>query len=232
MGDAPWLIIAFAPPGVLAEPALRDAATAVLDDRERARLARFHFARDRELYLTMHALQRCLLSAVTGAAPASWRFGAGPQGKPHVLGHALHINGSHCHGLTMCAVAGGATVGVDVEPVRDDVPLEVADRFFAPAEQAAIRAAAEPARAFLTSWTLKESYMKARGLGMTLPLDQFAIALGSPPLLHVEPAWQDGIAWQLEVLRPTPDHIAAVCHDAPGARLTVRSDTAWLDALQ
>lgn len=221
--------MAFAAPDVLA--GREAAALAVLDDDERAQHGRFHFPRDRDVYLTMHALQRGLLARFTGRPAASFRFARGAHGKPYALDTALAINGSHTHGLAMCAVASGATVGVDVESSAREAPLEVADRFFAPAEQAAIRAAAEPSRAFLTSWTLKESYMKARGLGMTLPLDQFAIAASSPPLLHVEPAWHDGRTWHFQVLQPTSNHIAAVCHDAAGLTLTVSHDRGWLDAL-
>jgi 4'-phosphopantetheinyl transferase len=80
----------------------------------------------------------------------------------------------------------------------------------------------------LTSWTLKESYMKARGLGMSLPLDQFTIEVtpGAPPRLHVEPAWDDGITWHFEILRPTAHHLAAVCHNAPpGVPVTVLPET-------
>jgi 4'-phosphopantetheinyl transferase len=216
------LLVAFAAPGILVDPGTRAAALAVLDDDERARMARYVFERDRDLYLVMHSLERRLLSAVTGVAPERWRFAAGAHGRPDVaapaLAEPLSVNGSHTHGLTMCGVARGAVIGVDVEQLRNEVPLDVSDHYFAPAEQAAIRAAPpaeQPAR-FLTSWTLKESYMKARGLGMSLPLDQFAIELvpGAAPRLHVEPAWDDGIRWDFEIFRPTPHHIAAVCHNA------------------
>ncbi len=236
------LLVAFAAPEMVGDPGARAAALAVLDDGQRARMARYVFERDRDLYLTMHSLERRLLSAVAGAAvdrdgagidPAHWQFAAGAYGRPDVvapvLAERLNVNGSHTPGLTMCGVARGAVIGVDVEQLRNEVPLDVSDRFFAPAEQAAIRAAppAEQPVRFFTSWTLKESYMKARGLGMSLPLDQFSIELvpGAAPRLHVTPAWDDGVAWRFEVLRPTPHHIAAVCHDASSA-VTVLPD-AW-----
>jgi 4'-phosphopantetheinyl transferase len=227
------LLVAFAAPGMVEDPAARAAALAVLDDDERAKMARFVFARDRDLYLTMHAVTRWLLSAVTGDPPAGWRFVAGAYGRPELAppgGAPLSVNGSHTPGMTMCGLARGAVIGVDVEQLRNDAPIEVSDQFFSPAEQAAIRAAppGEQGARFLTSWTLKESYMKARGLGMSLPLDQFTIevAPGVPPRLHVEPAWDDGITWQFEILRPTAHHLAAVCHNArPGVPVTVLPDT-------
>ena len=231
--DDAQVLIAFAAPALVEDPAARAAALAVLDDGEHAKMQRFVFARDRDLYLTMHAVQRRLLSAVTGEPPAAWRFVAGPYGRPELappVRAPLSINGSHTHGMTMCGLARGAVVGVDVEQVRNDAPIDVSDRFFSPAEQAAIRGAppGEQGARFLTSWTLKESYMKARGLGMSLPLDQFTIevAPGAPPRLHVEPAWDDGITWHFEMFRPTPHHLAAVCHNAGrGVPVTVLPDT-------
>jgi len=239
--DAAQLLVAFAAPEILADPGARAAALAVLDDGERARMARYVFERDRDLYLTMHSVQRRLLSAVADVAPERWRFAAGSHGRLELAapvveapGFAadrarLSINGSHTHGLTMCGVARGAVIGVDVERLRDEAPFDIADRFFTPVEQAAIRAAppAEQAARFFTSWTLKESYMKARGLGMSLPLDQFTIEVcpGAAPRLHVEPAWDDGRRWSFEILRPTPHHIAAVCHDAAAVPVTVLPGT-------
>jgi len=230
--DDAQLLIVFAAPALVDDPAARAAALAVLDDGEHARMQRYVFARDRDLYLTMHAVQRRLLSAVTGEPPAGWRFVAGAQGRPELAPPraALSVNGSHTHGMTMCGLARGAVIGVDVEQLRNDTPISVSDQFFSPAEQAAIRAAPpdQQGARFLTSWTLKESYMKARGLGMSLPLDQFTIELapGAPPRLHVEPAWDDGITWHFEMLRPTPNHLAAVCHNAgQGVPVTVLPDT-------
>lgn len=227
------LLVVFAAPGMVEEPAARAAALAVLDNSERAKMDRFVFARDRDLYLTMHAVQRRLLSAITGDPPAGWRFVAGPYGRPELappVRAPLSINGSHTHGMTMCGLARGAVIGVDVEQLRNDAPVDVSDQFFSPAEHAAIRAAprAEQGARFLTAWTLKESYMKARGLGMSLPLDQFTIELvhGTPPRLHVEPAWDDGIIWHFEILRPSAQHLAAVCHNAAlGTSVTVLPDT-------
>src|SRR4029079_12674877 len=96
-----------------------------------------------------------------------------------------------------------------------DVRLEVAERFFAPAEAEAVRAApaAEQVERFFTFWTLKESYAKARGLGLSLPLRQFAFTLGGPaPRVSFDPALEDtGAAWTFFSWRATPEHRAAVC---------------------
>ena len=55
----------------------------------------------------------------------------------------------------------------------------MADHYFAPTEVTALRslpAAQQPER-FFVYWTLKESYIKARGLGLSLPLAEFAFSV-------------------------------------------------------
>ena len=66
--------------------------------------------------------------------------------------------------------------------------MEIARRYFQMAESAYIQAAPDRDKAFFTLWTLKESYMKMTGKGMSLPLDSFEIvratdgfALGKSP---------------------------------------------------
>src|SRR5690606_16766306 len=105
---------------------------------------------------------------------------------------------------------------VDVENVRRRAPLDVADTFFAPAEVAALRALPleqQPQR-FFEYWTLKESYIKARGLGLLIPLDQFAFHLEDDrlPRIEIDPRQQDDPAvCQFAHVRPTDEHLVALC---------------------
>src|SRR5690606_37373778 len=103
-----------------------------------------------------------------------------------------------------------------VENVRRRAPLDVADTFFAPSEVAALRALPleqQPQR-FFEYWTLKERYIKARGLGLTIPLDQFAFCMEAdhPPRIEIDPRQQDDpAAWQFAHVRPTDEHLVALC---------------------
>jgi len=109
----------------------------------------------------------------------------------------------------MVAVVVGRDIGVDVEEVPPSAPFDVVDRSFAPAERATVRSAPpgeQPAR-FAELWTLKEAYVKARGLGLSLALEGFAFQL-SPPRLVVADDLSD---WEVASHAPTPRHRAAVC---------------------
>ncbi len=158
-------------------------------------------------------LVRQVLSTYRPVAPEAWRFTTGSHGKPELepdQAEGLRYSVAHTGGLTVVAVSTGDEVGVDVERVDRRAPLGVAGRWFAPAEVEALAAAPEPERArrFLELWTLKEAYVKARGLGViALPLASFVIDPAGPRLQAA--ADDDPARWHL-TLRAHGDHLIAV----------------------
>src|SRR5262249_28670043 len=147
------------------------------------------------------------------------RFAADTHGKPFVQAPTtpppLRFNLSHTDGLVACVVARGLDVGVDVEDVgrRCDV-LGLARSCFAADEVAHLErlpAAARP-DAFFDFWTLKEAYVKARGLGLALPLKEFAFELRDDGQARARftSAGEDPAHWQFARLRPTVRHRLAV----------------------
>jgi 4'-phosphopantetheinyl transferase len=191
-------------------------AFALISDDERVRLARVRQALDQRLFLATRALVRQVLSRYEPIAPDAWRFTTNAHGRPEVSGaSALRFNLSHTHGLVVCAVA-RVEVGVDVERHRQPAPLDVAQRFFAPVELADLRALppGEQPRRFFDYWTLKESYLKARGIGMTVPLDRFWFLLDgqAPPRVVIDAALDDdGARWQFRQCQPTDEHLVSLC---------------------
>ena len=176
----------------------------VLDDAERARAARFAFARNRVEYVAAHALARRLLSEVTGAAPDAFRYLAGPKGKPAALvggrPAGVHFNLSHTNGMVAIAVSPGGELGLDTEAIDRRVDLAVADRYFFGAESRWLAELPTERRAegFLRLWTLKEAYIKATGLGLSQPLDEFWFEV-DPPRIRFTPAIADDErAWRFE----------------------------------
>jgi len=173
----------------------------------------------RHQYLVTRALQRSVLSRYAAVAPCDWRFETNPWGRPEIVGPAtplpLRINLSHADGFVACLVALGREVGVDVENVeRSGSLLEIAERFFAPREVLALRAlpVALQRYHFFDYWTLKESYIKARGMGLAIPLADFSFELGEPIRIRFEPALPDDPArWQFQLFRPDPQHTLATC---------------------
>lgn len=168
---------------LLADPARVDEAgeaalRGLLQDDERARHDRFRFARHRREYLVTRALVRAALAGFTDVAPAALRFVAGPHGRPSSVDPLpVSFNLSNHPTLVVCAVARPCELGVDVEPLTDpERVLEAAETSFSPVERgdlAALPPESRPRRA-VSIWTAKEAYIKARGRGVSLPLDGFA----------------------------------------------------------
>lgn len=195
-----------------------DAACALLTPEELVRMRRFRFERDRRIQLATRALVRTVLSKYEDVPPAAWRFEPSDKGRPEIAHPAssLRFNLSNSRGLVACAVVREVDVGVDVEPLDRRWSMKIAERFFSPAEVAALRALPDEARPrrFLDLWTLKESYIKARGLGLALPLDRFSFVLeeGRPPRVEIDAELGDrGESWQFAQLEPAPRHVLALC---------------------
>jgi len=158
-------------PEARTEPFLLTRCRGWLSSEELARCARLRRAADRQHFLLAHALLRHSLSRYTGRAPGAWRFEGGPHGRPELVeephAQALRFNLSHTRGLVACIVSYQSECGIDVEHLgRRLDPLRLARRFFAAGEVASLEAATTPnqSRLFYQLWTLKEAYLKARGL--------------------------------------------------------------------
>lgn len=188
----------------------------LLNEDERAREARFHFDADKERFAIGRALTRLQLSRFLGGNPRDWRFRPNAHGRPELdlaPGEVppLGFNVSHTPGLVACAITATPDIGVDVEAVTRHLSHDIAERFFAPREVTDLRTLSpdDQRRVFFDYWTLKEAYIKARGMGLALPLAHFAFSLRPPalPTISFDPEIPDEPgSWQFAQAWPSPDH--------------------------
>ncbi|MBL0888354.1 4'-phosphopantetheinyl transferase superfamily protein [Myceligenerans sp. I2] len=196
----------------------------VLDDTERARLARFRRPADRERYLVAHTALRLVLGERLGRPPRTLRFGRAacpgcgePHGRPVLAGGGAEpLEFSLSHGGRLAAVAvSRAAVGVDVEPQVTSAAVEEMSAVLHPAERLLLEQEAPPRRtaAFTRIWTRKEAYLKGLGIGLGRALDADDVT-ASPP------------GWLLADTRLDSHHVALAAAlpappgrrgDAPGA---------------
>ena len=212
---------------------------ALLSPEERAKADRFMFPHDRDCSVAAHALVRATLADFFNRAPQDWVFVTNAWGKPRInasdASARLCFNLSHTRGWVAVAVALDREVGVDVEGVAPDrADEEVARQLFAPAEFAAFQEEPQGARAavFFDFWTLKEAYIKAVGLGVALPLRDFAFTR-DPLRISFAPTLDDSPSrWMFRRFRPAPGvAMALAARRGHGAEPVVRVSEVEIDAL-
>ena len=209
-----------------------------LSPDERDRAARFHFERDRVRFTVARGVLRALLGRYLDLPAPALAFDYGAHGKPALAaamgaramagspGAEVRFNLSHSAGVALCAVTRGRDVGVDVEGLRADFATdEIAERFFSPAERVALRALPAAARcaAFFACWTRKEAYIKARGLGLAIPLDAFDVSLAPhepAALLATRDEPGETVRWSLQALTPGVGFAGALVAEGHGWRVS------------
>lgn len=191
------------------------------DERERA--DRYKDMEARASFLIGRGMARTMLSEVTGMRPAEWRFVEGAHGRPEIAAPdtPYHFNLAHSHGAVACIVGRDREIGVDVEFLdRPAASQDVAARVCSPDELADIHAAndAERQERFLVYWTLKEAYLKARGLGISVHLADvaFSLATGQPQFAPRGSLADADTRWTFQLAQPGPQHLMAVAVDTRG----------------
>lgn len=202
-------------PEVLAAlPSLR----AVLSAEEHVREQRYRLPGDRERFVVGRGLARLLLGQALSLPPAEVAIETESHGRPVLARNHrddLGFNVSHTPGLVAVAITATRDLGVDVEDTARAITHDIPSRFFSPTEVRELQAhpAAAQASAFFDYWTLKEAYIKARGLGLAIPLDQFSFHLTphQSPVLTLDPRQPDSVDhWQFALASPTTRHRLAL----------------------
>lgn len=159
-----------------------------VSDERRKKTERYKFYNDRLRSVVSECLVRAVISQRIYSAPFPLIFGAGPYGKPFVENvPQFHFNISHSGTWVVCAVD-SQPVGIDIEEIKP-INTEIARLVFSDHEKATLEAKTgdEQLHYFYNLWTLKESYVKAVGLGLSLPLRSFSFQLQNGGVAHIEP---------------------------------------------
>lgn len=190
----------------------------LLSHEEHIQQQRFHFEKHRHQYLITRALLRSVLSLYINAIPPkAWKFKKNQYNKPYIanpqLPMALNFNLSHTEKMVVLAVTRDRDIGVDIEYLpRANVGLDIAMRYFSETEFQELCALPPESqkRRFFDLWTLKEAYIKARGMGLAIPLDQFSYSFPQPGEIQISfsQSLQDNSgSWRLWQFIPDETHI-------------------------
>jgi len=211
-------------PGLRTDPVKPVESTLSADETDRA--ARFHFEADRNRYVAAHGVVRDILAHYLNCDPAELIFSVNQYGKPALEDHKLEFNLSHSKDFALVAVTQGRNVGVDVERIRQGISSHViAQQYFSKSEIAELQSLPIEQRvpAFFTCWTRKEAYIKAQGLGLSLPLESFDVSLSpnEPAILRAtRPDEKEAARWTLLSLNVAQEYAGALA--AEGKSLDFR----------
>ena len=201
----------------------------LLSDEERARAERFRTPCDSQRSIASRGLLRVLLAHYLAADPSQIRFCYNQQGKPALANQAaadgLRFNVSHSKGLALFAFSRGRELGVDLERIDPAVSGEqISELFFSPRECAMLRAlpVEQRSEAFFACWTRKEAYIKAKGKGLAIRLDQFDVSLAPDEpaaLLQTAEGPEEAGRWSLHILSPAPGYAGALAIEGQAFKL-------------
>lgn len=161
------------------------------------------------LDLTADRLLRYALYTQFGIRPKPDDWAVAPLGKPYLRDFPeVFFSLSHSHGMALAAVH-NLEVGADIERIRP-VDVAVARRIMSQTEYEYFEKSRDKLEAFFNVWTLKESYLKFTGQGISVPLKEITVL---PSENGITTNTQD-CAFRL--FDSLPSFKAAVCHKGGG----------------
>jgi 4'-phosphopantetheinyl transferase len=212
-------------------PEVVERLRSLLSVDEQSRADRFHFKSDRCHFIVARGCLRIILGRYLEMAPAEIRFSYADHGKPQLANsiaqsRELKFNLAHSGRLALYAFTRIGEIGVDLEHIRPEFTGDnIANRFFSPAEVDCLSRLPALARheAFFNCWTRKEAFIKAKGMGLSLPLDQFDVTLEpSEPATLLRTRWdeEEAARWSLEAIDAGEGYVAAVAVEGHDRQLS------------
>lgn len=202
------------------DPGTEDDILKYLPRQSSNRLAAMTNASNRLRSAAGEVLARYAVSEFSGLGNAEFFIETLPKGKPYVSSHPdVHFNVSHSGDLVACAIS-GSDVGIDVEHTRR-VNYRIAERYFTKSEQEDLFNLNEPAREdyFFKLWTIKESYLKAIGTGLTRSLGSFSVIRQQERFILSGAGTEQ---FHIQVYNPFSGYVMAVCCKDPETPAALR----------
>lgn len=182
------------------------------------RADRYYFPRDRENFIASRGILRVLLGKYLNVQPDGINLHFNKYGKPFLKNceGSLNFNVSHSNGKILLAFARNHEIGIDIEYIRPDfADLEIARHYFSASEILALSRLPEASRkyGFFSCWTRKEAYIKAKGRGLSIPLDSFDVSVcpdEAPELFSVKNNTGEIRKWKIFSLHAGNDYCASL----------------------
>lgn len=188
----------------------------ILSITEMDRAARYRFMQDRRRFIISRGILRILLGRYLSVPSGKIEFNFSKLGKPGLTAHEkLHFNLAHAKDMAIFGFTLFHDLGVDIEFHNPDIEVrEIAQRFFSQKEEKELLtlAAKLQIEAFYRCWTRKESFIKALGGGLSIPLDRFSVSLLAdipPAILTLDLKGMEAEEWSIIDCSPDGHYSAA-----------------------
>ena len=163
----------------------------IISEDEQKRAAKFYFEKDRVRFIVARGFLRMILACYIKKTPEEFRFRYNKFGKPsleNINNNNVQFNLSHSDKMIVYGFTSCRDIGIDIERIRtSEDTVQILDHFFSELEKEEFKMIPEEKKkeTFYQCWTRKEAYIKARGEGLSIPLDDFSVTLipGSPAKL-------------------------------------------------
>ena len=191
--------------------------SSLLSDDEKRRRDKFYFSEDRKGFVISRGILRILSGLYLNKDPKHIIFEFDAYGKPRFdFKTLLRFNISHSGNMVVLGFCKNHEIGVDIEKMKNDFDaLGLAKNFFSMKEIASLedQPDEEQYRAFFRCWTRKESFIKAKGNGLSFPLDSFSVSLDADEKAELlETHWDESerSTWNLFSFLPADGYIGAI----------------------
>jgi 4'-phosphopantetheinyl transferase len=154
----------------------------MLGEKEKVQTEKFRCDQHSKRYVLAHAATRLILSSYNGICPQNLLFEYNSHGKPFVKNHeGPFFNLSHSNEIALCGIVNSGQIGIDIEKCRNISWQALSNRFLSEAELKSFEnlTTRQKEERFFSYWTKKEAYIKAKGVGHSLPLDTFSVECNS-----------------------------------------------------
>jgi len=202
----------------------------ILSPEEQSRASKFFFEKDRLQFILTHWALRHILASILEVTPADLQFDQNPYGKPElhkpVTNGPIQFSLSHSGDVAIVTVSRGIEVGVDVEQINVEFNHEdITRQYFTSRESGYLQSisAGDRREIFYRIWTGKEAFIKAKGLGLSFPLDSFSMIpklQDSRYLLEIESQPNEAKQWSITSFQPFPGYTAAVAAKAENVKFS------------
>lgn len=188
----------------------------ILSEEEKSRAKRFHFEKDRALYILAHGLLRTSLSRYYDIIPSEWCFEYDDKGKPFITNNINSLpefNLTHSGGLTACVITLNNACGIDVEMTnRLDAPEQMLEAVCSQEELDELSLYSDGGlirKKFYQYWVLKEAYIKAIGYGLSFGVERLTFKITSSTDITLSIDGKNQPDWQFELHQPCDEWVLA-----------------------